>query len=49
MKKKLIKSKRISDGIVRLYYVAGKKALDELDEDNKVIHQLEDLWGVERK
>ena len=37
-----------SDGIVRLYYVAGKKALDELDEDNKVIHQLEDLWGVER-
>ena len=45
---KLIKSKRISDGIVRLYYVAGKKSLDELDEDSKVIHQLEDLWGVER-
>ena len=45
---KLIKSKRISDGIVRLYYTAGKKSLDELDEDSKVIHQLEDLWGVER-
>ena len=33
---------------MRLYYVAGKKSLDELDEDSKVIHQLEDLWGVER-
>ena len=45
---KIIKSKRISDGIVRLYFVANKRSLDELDEDSKVIHQLEDLWGVER-
>lgn len=45
---KLIKTKRISDGIVRLYYVAHKKAVNELNEDNKVINQLELLWGVER-
>ena len=45
---KIIKSKRISDGIVRLYFVANKRSLDELDEDSKVIHQLEELWGVER-
>jgi len=45
---KIIKSKRISDGIVRLYFVANKRSLNELDEDSKVIHQLEELWGVER-
>ena len=45
---KIIKSKRISDGIVRLYFVANKRSLDELDEDSNVIHQLEELWGVER-
>jgi len=45
---KLIKSKRISDGIVRLYFVANKRSLEELDKDSEVIHKLEDLWGVER-
>ena len=45
---KIIKSKRISDGIVRLYFKANKRSLEELDKDSLVIHKLEDLWGVER-
>lgn len=45
---KLLKSKRISDGIVRLYFVAGQKSLEEIDEDGKVINDLSTLWGVER-
>lgn len=45
---KLLKSKRISDGIVRLYFVANQRALNELDADSKVINSLSELWGVER-
>ena len=45
---KVLKSKRISDGIVRLYFVAYKKAIEDLEEDSKVINKLTDLWGIER-
>ena len=45
---KITKTKRISDGIVRIYFVSGKKAILELNEDNNVIHNLMDMWGVER-
>jgi alanyl-tRNA synthetase len=30
---KIIKSQRISDGIVRLYYVAQEKAIEKLNEE----------------
>lgn len=43
---KLIKSARISDGILRLYYMAGKKVMKALNQETLVINQLKDLWGV---
>lgn len=43
---KIIKSARVSDGILRLYYMAGKKVMKALNEETTVINQLKDLWGV---
>jgi len=43
---KLIKSSRISDGIVRLYFVAGEHALSLLAHQNGVLDSLVDSWGI---
>lgn len=43
---RLLKSHRVSDGIVRLYYVAGEKAIQRLNEEDKVIHSLNTLWSI---
>jgi len=43
---KIIKTARISDGIVRLYYVAGELALDLLNQESSLINALEAEWGI---
>jgi len=43
---KLIKSARISDGIVRLYYVAGEHALGLLNEESNILDGLTSSWGI---
>lgn len=43
---KIFKSARVSDGILRLYYVANKKVLKALNEETTVINNLKDLWGI---
>lgn len=43
---KLLTTKRIADGIVRLYFVAGRRSLEVLEREKKVLMDLEDLWGV---
>lgn len=43
---KLIKTQRISDGIVRLYYVAQERAIDVMNEDQKIINTLTKEWGI---
>ena len=43
---KIFKSARISDGILRLYYVANKKVLKALNEESSVINALKDMWGI---
>ena len=43
---KIIKTARISDGIVRLYYVAGEHALQLLNEESAVINHLTNDWGI---
>ena len=45
---KITKTKRISDGIVRIYFVAYQRALEDIKEENEIIHNLCDLWGIER-
>lgn len=45
---KLIKSQRISDGIVRLYFVAYERTIELLNETNNILHNLCESWGVEQ-
>ena len=45
---KLVKSQRISDGIVRLYYVANEKAIVKMNEEQDIMNSLCDTWGVDQ-
>ena len=43
---RLLKSHRISDGIVRLNYVAGEKAISRLNEEDGILHHLCKIWKI---
>lgn len=43
---RILNSKHISDGVVRLYFVAGERALEETREESEILFQLGDKWGV---
>lgn len=45
---KIFRSARISDGVVRLYYVAGKHVLPLLNSETNIIGQLRELWKIEQ-
>lgn len=45
---KMNKSHRISDGIVRLEYVAYERALEELNGETAIINTLCKDWGIEK-
>lgn len=45
---RIIKSQRISDGIVRLYYVAHERAIFVLNEEHEILQKLCDQWGVDQ-
>eukprot|EP00744_Colponema_vietnamica_P000780 GILI01001356.1.p1 GENE.GILI01001356.1~~GILI01001356.1.p1 ORF type:complete len:965 (+),score=358.80 GILI01001356.1:48-2942(+) len=43
---RILRSNRISDGIVRLYFVAGEKAIARLNTESLVLQNLSDAWSV---
>jgi alanyl-tRNA synthetase len=43
----LLGAERIQDGIVRLEYVTGETAIEELQRRNKTLQEMMDLWGIE--
>ena len=45
---KIVKSQRISDGIVRLYYVAYEKAIAKMNEEQGIMNALCETWGVDQ-
>jgi alanyl-tRNA synthetase len=45
---KIIKTGRVSDGILRLYFVAGENALAKLNEETKTLTTLQLDWGVQK-
>jgi alanyl-tRNA synthetase len=45
---KLIKTQRISDGIVRLYYVAHERAIEKMNDEQEIMNQLCDTWGIDQ-
>ena len=45
---KLLKTHRISDGILRLYFVAGQKSMDRLNYENRLLNSLCDIWSINK-
>jgi alanyl-tRNA synthetase len=43
---KIFKSARISDGILRLYFVANYRVLEALNAETTIINGIKDLWGI---
>eukprot|EP00742_Colponemidia_sp_Colp-10_P001200 GILJ01001293.1.p1 GENE.GILJ01001293.1~~GILJ01001293.1.p1 ORF type:complete len:960 (-),score=188.73 GILJ01001293.1:174-3053(-) len=43
---RLLRTQRISDGIVRMYFVAGERALFKQNEEVKIITHLSDTWSI---
>lgn len=43
---RLLKTNRISDGIVRLQYVAGERAIERLNEEDNVLYQISSVYNV---
>ena len=43
---RLLKTHRISDGILRLYYVAGAKTIEKLNVDTGILNEVCELWSV---
>lgn len=46
---RLLKSQRISDGIVRLYYVAQERAISVLNDEHDILIKLCDQWGIDQQ
>ena len=46
---KMINSRRISDGIVRLYYIANEKAMEIMNKETILLQDLCRLWGIEQQ
>lgn len=44
---KIVKTTRVSDGVVRLYYVAGERAMQELNKESQLIYDMCQMWGVD--
>lgn len=45
---KILKTSRIQDGVLRLYYVAGTVTIDVLNKETELINSLVKLWGVSK-
>ncbi|KAH0570606.1 Alanyl-tRNA synthetase [Spironucleus salmonicida] len=45
---RLIKSKRVSDGVVRLTFVCGEAALTYSESQQQIINNLKTSWGVDQ-
>eukprot|EP00164_Ancoracysta_twista_P003216 GFYU01004295.1.p2 GENE.GFYU01004295.1~~GFYU01004295.1.p2 ORF type:complete len:891 (-),score=379.12 GFYU01004295.1:90-2453(-) len=43
---RIVKTARISDGIVRLYYVASERALQQVLKEKDILHELCSSWNV---
>ena len=45
---RMIKTQRISDGIVRLYYVAQERAIQVMNTEFNILQKLTETWGVDQ-
>ena len=45
---KMVNSRRISDGIVRLYYVANEKAMEIMIKETTLLQDVCKLWNIDQ-
>jgi alanyl-tRNA synthetase len=45
---KMVNSRRISDGIVRLYYITNEKAMEKMNQETMLLQDLCKLWGIDQ-
>jgi alanyl-tRNA synthetase len=45
----VLKSQRVSDGVVRINFVAGERAYEEITKQKAIINELCQLWKIESK
>jgi len=43
---KLLRTTRVADGTVRLYYVAGEKTIARLNKETEILNKLQETWNV---
>ena len=43
---KIINTKRIADGILRIYFVAGERTIDKLNEETSIINEITRIWSI---
>jgi len=43
---RILKTQRVSDGIVRLYYVAGDRVIETLNAEDAILNNLQKQWGI---
>ena len=43
---KVLTTKRIADGIVRIYFVAGERTLGKLRAETEILNDLTDMWSI---
>ncbi len=43
---KILNTERIQDGVVRINFVAGSRAVELIQERDKILHDLCNLWGI---
>ena len=44
----MVNSRRISDGIVRLYYIANERAMEVMNKETILLQDLCKLWGIDQ-
>ncbi|CAD8123023.1 unnamed protein product [Paramecium sonneborni] len=45
---RILKTQKLQDGVVRLYYVAGVKTIEVLNSEGEMINQLVKLWSISK-
>lgn len=43
---RILKTQKLQDGVVRLYYVAGVKTIEILNHEGEMINQLSKMWSI---
>lgn len=43
---KITNTKRIADGILRIFFVAGERTIDKLNEETEIINEITKIWSI---